>query len=96
MYKRVLLIVAVTLFLAVEVQAARRGRGGCANGQCGIQTTYVQADAKVAAIAPAPRTSAVAQASANQPVDAVSTTTVETQQVAIQPARRGIFRRWSR
>ena len=97
MYKRVALILAVAFLMAVEVQAARRGgRGGCANGQCGIQTSYYQPATKVAADSSNAAAAAVVQASATQPTaDAVSTTTVESYQVASQPARRGVFRRWS-
>jgi hypothetical protein len=44
MMRRVALLLAVALFVAVDVEAGRFSRGGCANGQCG-RSGYYQADA---------------------------------------------------
>jgi hypothetical protein len=101
MIQRVILIAAMVLLTGVELQAARRSaRGGCPNGQCSqpgyYQANYQHVDAKVATTAqPAPQ--AVVQATATEPIVAAqpAVNTVASE-VATQPARRGLFRRWSR
>ncbi|RPH76874.1 MAG: hypothetical protein EHM80_13705 [Nitrospiraceae bacterium] len=97
MIKRVALLMAVALFVAVDVQAGRFGsRGGCANGQCG-KPAYYQTDAKVAVQTAQPMKKAVVQASATEPNATVETASApQTQQVVSQTARRRVFRRSAR
>ena len=98
MMRRVALLLAVALFVAVDVEAGRFSRGGCANGQCG-RSGYYQADAyqtsaKVAVQTARPANQAVVQASATEPSAAVETAIApQTQPVFNQTARRRVFRR---
>ena len=99
MIRRVALLLAVALFVAVDVEAGRFSRGGCANGQCG-RPTYYQADAyqtgaKVAVQTAQPANRPVVQATATEPSAAVETAVASQTRpvVADQTARRRIFRR---
>jgi hypothetical protein len=93
MFKRVALVAAVAMFMAMDVQAGIFGsRGGCANGQCGMRTASDQPASKVAVQTTA--APPVAQASGSEACSpAVSASTQPSQQVA---TRTRMFRRWSR
>ena len=98
MIRRVALLLAVALFVAVDVEAGRFSRGGCANGQCG-RPAYYQADAyqtgaKVAVQTAQPANQAVVQASATEPAAVETAVASQTRPVVVdQTTRRRIFRR---
>ena len=98
MFKRVALMAAVAMFMAMDIQAGIFGsRGGCPNGQCGMRATSQQVAKKVAVQStetPPQPVAQVAATEANTP--ALSATTLQNQQVASQTTRTRLLRRWSR